>query len=249
MSPKWEYRWQQLFASSGVIGVVLCLVAWEFCWPQPPAFDLSAADTATFYAAHQQGMLIGIVVTSIGLPFLMAWTLQLGAMMRRLEGGSPMVSIVATVGTLTIDILLVFDLAVWAVAAYRPADTAPDVTRAFSDLGWISSMFIWPPLAVGMALTGVLIYKTRHQVGALPTWAAWVSWIAAVAEPGQAVIIFEKSGPFAPDGVLSWYLAVFTWGPWILLLSIAMSQVLAKSARAAIGSGAESPSVARESVA
>lgn len=249
MSPTWEYRWHQFFALSGVIGVVMCLVAWEVCWPQPPDFDLSAADTAAFYAAHQQGMLIGIVITSIGLPFLMAWTLQLGAMMRRLEGGSSMVSIVATVGTLTIDILLVFDLAVWAVAAYRPTDTAPDITRAFSDLGWISSMFIWPPLAVGMALTGVLIYTTRHQAGALPMWAAWVSWIAAVAEPGQAVIIFEKSGPFAPDGAMSWYLAVFTWGPWILLLSIAMSRVLAKSARSVIESGPDPRVVAREGVA
>jgi hypothetical protein len=239
MSPSWEYRWHQFFAASGAIGVLLCLIAWEALWPQPPDFDMSGVQTAQFYAEHQTGMLLGIVVTSIGLPFLMLWSLQLGSMLRRLEGGSALVSIAATVGVLTIDILLVFDLAVWAVAAYRPAETNPDVTRAFSDLGWISSMFIWPPLALGMALIGVVILKTQHKAGALPAWTGWISIVAAIAEPGQAGIIFAKSGVFAPDGLGSWYLAVFTWGPWILLLSIAQVRHLAKTRTSALDAGSE----------
>lgn len=235
MTPSWEYRCHQFFAASGAIGVLLCLVAWEALWPQPPDFDMTGAQTAQFYGENQTGMLLGIVVTSIGLPFLMLWSLQLGSMMRRLEGGSALASIAATVGVLTIDILLVFDLAVWAVAAYRPTTTSPDVTRAFSDLGWISSMFIWPPLAMGMALIGVLILKTQHKAGSLPKWTGWVSIIAAIAEPGQAGIIFTKSGVFAPNGLLSWYLAVFTWGPWILLLSIAQVRHLKRNWASASG--------------
>jgi hypothetical protein len=162
------------------------------------------------------------------MPFLIAWTIQLGAMLRRLEGGSGLVAIVATVGTISIPILLVYDVVVWAIAAYRPQDTTADVTRAFSDLGWISSMLIWPPLATGMALTGVIIFKSRGQAGAFPAWLGWFSYIVAIAELGQAPIIFYKNGPFAPDGAGSWYLAVFTWGPWIIALSIQMSRMLAQ---------------------
>jgi hypothetical protein len=228
VSLDWDYRWQQVFAVSGLIGVVLCLLAWEVFWPQPPDFAMSGAQTAQFYANHQPGMLIGITLSAVGMPFLIAWTIQLGAMLRRLEGGSGLVAIVATVGTVSIPILLAFDVAVWAVAAYRPEDTSPDVTRAFSDLGWISSMLIWPPLAAGMALTGVIIFKSRQKAGAFPAWTGWISYLAAIVEPGQAAIIFNKSGPFAPDGAGSWYLAVFTWGPWIILLSIQMSKMLAQ---------------------
>jgi hypothetical protein len=162
MSRDFDYRWQQVFALSGLVGVVLCLVAWELCFPQPPDFTMSGPQTAQFYASHQTGMLIGITLSSIGMPFLIGWTIQLGAMLRRLEGGSGLVAIVATVGTVSIPILLAFDCAVWAIAAYRPETTSPDVTRAFSDLGWISSMLIWPPLAAGMALTGVIIFKSRR---------------------------------------------------------------------------------------
>ena len=231
MSRDFDYRWQQVFAVSGVVGVVLCLVAWEVFMPQPPDFTMSGPQTAQFYASHQTGMLIGVTLSSIGMPFLIAWTIQLGAMLRRLEGGSGLVAIVATVGTISIPILLVYDVVVWAIAAYRPQDTTADVTRAFSDLGWISSMLIWPPLATGMALTGVIIFKSRGQAGAFPAWLGWFSYIVAIAELGQAPIIFYKSGPFAPDGAGSWYLAVFTWGPWIIALSIVMSRMLAQQRR------------------
>ena len=146
----------------------------------------------------QTSMLIGITLSAIGMPFLIAWTIQLGAMLRRLEGGSGLVAIVATVGTVSIR-------SCWRSTSrsgpsrIRPGPPAPYVTRAMSDLGWISSMLIWPPLAAGMALTGVIIFKSRREVGAFPAWARWLSYLAAIAEPGQAVIIFNKSGPFAPN--------------------------------------------------
>jgi len=54
------------------VGVVLCLVAWELCFPQPPDFTMSGSQTAQFYASHQTGMLIGITLSSLGMPFLIA---------------------------------------------------------------------------------------------------------------------------------------------------------------------------------
>src|ERR1700741_1507540 len=189
-----DYRWQQVFAISGLVGVVLCLVAWEVFMPQPPDFTMSGPQTAQFYSSHQTGMLIGVTLSSLGMPFLIAWTIQLGAMLRRLEGGSGLVAIVATVGTISIPILLVYDVVVWAIAAYRPQDTTADVTRAFSDLGWISSMLIWPPLAAGMALTGVIIMKTRGQAGAFPAWLGWVTFILPRRPICSVPPIFFKKG-------------------------------------------------------
>src|SRR5260370_3036861 len=148
-SHDWDYRWQQVFALSGVAGVVLCLLAWEVFWPTPPNFAASGPQIAQFYASHRTSMLIGITLSAIAMPFLIAWTIQLGAMLRRLEGGSGLVAIVATVGTVSIPILLAFDVAAWAVAASRRGATSPDGTRTLSDLRWISLMLIRPPLAAG----------------------------------------------------------------------------------------------------
>jgi hypothetical protein len=242
MPENWDYQCQRLFALSGAVGIVFCLLAWEVFWPQPPNFAMSGQETAQFYADHQMGFLIGVTLTAIGMPFLIAWDIQLGAMLRKLEGGQGLVTIVATVGITTIPILLCFDCAVWGVAAYRPMDTTPDVTRALSDVSWISSMLIWPPLCMGMILVGIVILKTRHLPGGFPKWLGWFSIFVGCVEPGQAGIIFDKTGPFAPDGLGSWYLAVFTWGPWIVFMSIAQARILARekaattSANSALGS-------------
>src|ERR1700687_1826394 len=226
VSRDFAYRCQQVFALSGLVGVVLCLVAWELCFPQPPDFTMSGPATAQFYASHQTGMLIGITLSSIGMPLLIAWTIQLGGMLRRLEGGSGLGAIVATLGNVSVPILLAFDRAGLAIAAYRPETTSPDVTRAFSDLGWISSMLIWPPLAAGMALTGVIIFKSRRKAGAFPAWLGWLSYLVAIAEFGQLPIIFYKSGPSAPNGAGSLYLAAFPWGPWIIVLCVQISRMM-----------------------
>ncbi|MCW2628615.1 hypothetical protein [Mycobacterium sp.] len=53
-----------------------------------------------------------------------------------------------------------------------------------------------------------------------------VAWELCFPQPPD--FIFYKSGPFAPNGAGSWYLAVFTWGPWIIALSIQMSRMLAQ---------------------
>ncbi len=42
----WDHNWQKFFAWSGLIFVVLCGLGLEVFMPQPPHFDLSAADTA-----------------------------------------------------------------------------------------------------------------------------------------------------------------------------------------------------------
>ena len=76
VSHDWDYRWQQAFALSGLAGVVLCLLAWEVFWPQPPDFAMSGPQTAQFYASHQTSMLIGITLSASALYMAIPLVLQ-----------------------------------------------------------------------------------------------------------------------------------------------------------------------------
>jgi hypothetical protein len=230
MSMRSDYRWQQFFAACAFLFAAFTFVGLEVFWPQPPSFSLTAQQTAAFYVAHEDGFRIGITLCTVGMAFLLAWTVQFGLMLWRLEGGSHVVSAV-TIATLAASpILLSFDLAVFGIAAFRPEDTSPDVTRALSDLAWLGSQLIWPMLALGMAVSGLLIIRTQGKPGSFPAWLGYFGLVCAVAELGQAGIIFDKSGPFAGDGALSWYLATFTWGPWILAAGWVMYRMLAREA-------------------
>jgi hypothetical protein len=232
MSIRSDYRWQKFFAACAFLFAAFTFAGLEVFWPQPPSFSLTAQQTADFYVAHQTDFRIGITLCTIGMAFLLAWTVQFGLMLWRLEGGSHAVSAVTIASLVASPVLLSFDLAVFAIAAFRPADTSPDVTRALSDLAWLGSQLIWPMLALGMAVSGLLIVRTQGKPGSFPAWLGYFGLVCAVAELGQAGIIFEKSGPLAGDGALSWYLATFTWGPWILAAGWVMYRMLEQQAQA-----------------
>jgi hypothetical protein len=228
MSEREDFLWQRFFAACSFLFIVFTFTGLEVFWPQPPSFALSADQTAAYYVEHQTGFFVGVVLCSIGMAFLLAWTVQFCVMLWRLEGGSRAVTAVTVASLAASPILLSFDLAIFGVAAFRPSETSPDVTRAMSDVAWLGSQHIWPMLALGMALAGVLIIRTQGRSGSLPAWLGYFSIVVAICELGQLPIFFVKTGPFSGDGAGAWYLATFTWGPWILAAGWAMYRVLGR---------------------
>jgi hypothetical protein len=226
VSVREDYIWQRLFAACGLLFFIFTLLGLEVFWPQPPSFAWTAEQTAAYYLEHRTGFLVGVVLCSIGMAFLLAWTVQFCLMLWRLEGASRAVSAVTVASLAASPILLSFDLAIFGVAAYRPAQINPEITRALSDIAWLGSQHIWPMLTLGMALSGVLILRTQGRSESLPAWLGYFSLLVAICEFGQVPIFFVNSGPFSGDGAGAWYLATFTWGPWILAAAWAMWRVL-----------------------
>ncbi|MGV9840028.1 hypothetical protein ACWDUL_38340 [Nocardia niigatensis] len=225
-----DLGWQRFFTWNGLLFAVFCGVGLEVFMPQPPHFDISAVATADYYVAHSRGFLTGITLCGIAMAFLLAWSLQLGYMLWQADCAR-IATVVAIVSLAASPILLSFDLAFFAVAVYRAGEVNPDVTQAFSDVAWIGSMLIWPQLGFSMLLVGILILRQRGRAAVFPAWLGWLSIAVAVVEPGQAGIIFAKNGPFAPDAVLTWYAAVFTWGSWIVALTVVMLRRLPSQSR------------------
>jgi hypothetical protein len=79
-----------------------------------------------------------------------------------------------------------------------------------------------------MVVIGILILQLEPPAF-IPRWLGWYSLWCAAAEPFQGLIIFFKDGPFGPRGITTWYLAVPTWGFWIIALSIVMVRAVASS--------------------
>jgi len=225
-----DHRWQRFFAACGVIFAILTGAGLEGFWAQPPSFGLSSQATAHYYAVHRTGFLVGITLITVGMAFLLAWTVQYGAMLLKLDRASPegsLVVVAVTVASLAASpILLSFDLAIFSIAAFRPTSTSPDVTRALSDVAWIGSELIWPMLAAGMALGGMLMLRTRRQPGGFPAWLGYYSFLAAVIEFFQVPIIFVKTGPFSASGAFAWYSTTGSWGIWAVALSFVMWRIL-----------------------
>jgi hypothetical protein len=220
--------WEKVFAWSGLAFAVLCLFGLEVLGPQPPSFSASAAETSEFYIRNGTRVLLLVTFCSISMAFLIPWSIQLGVMLwRRRELSRPAI-VAAMASLLSTPVLLAFDLTFFAMAAYRADHISPEIIQGFSDVAWIGSMLIWPPLAASMVVIGILILQLDPPAF-VPRWLGWYSLWCAAAEPFQGLIIFFKHGPFGPRGITTWYLAVPTWGFWIIALSIVMVRAVASS--------------------
>lgn len=238
-----DVRWERFLVASGLLFAILCGLGLEVFSPQPPNFDASAATTAQYYVENRTGVLLQVTLCGIAMAFLLAWSIQLGAMLWR-QAGTPRIGVVVAIVSLCASpILLGFDEIFFAMAAYRAGHISPEITQTLSDVAWIGSMIIWPQLCFAMAAVGVLILRGSSTV--FPKWVGWLSIVAALIEPFQLGVVFTFSGAFGPRGWTSWYAAVFSWGAWIVALTFVMWRGLPSRRSVASGLAASGDSERR----
>jgi hypothetical protein len=222
-------------AATGVVFVLLTAIGLFVVAPKAPAFNSSPTSIQQYYVQHRHDFQVGMFLASFGL-FFFVWFL--GSLVSHLRGAEGrrgrLTAIVFGSGVILVgDVVVTY--AVFAVAAFRPAQTSPELIRALNDLGFL--------LAVPVALVGTAFFaaiaRLSLKTAALP---AWLSWLAALAAIGSGVALggfFKDTGAFsAGDGALGIYVPFISLLLWILLASI----VLTARAGAQTPAGAQAPS-------
>lgn len=107
-----------------------------------------------------------------------------------------------------------------AVAAHRPDEVSPELTRALNDASLLAGVPGIAGLGALFGATAVVILRTDL----LPQWLGWLSGLAAVVQPLTYGVLYTDTGAFAADGVLGLFvpfaLAILT----LLALSIVLIQ-------------------------
>jgi hypothetical protein len=211
----------QLFAVwCAPICSILVLLGWMILarGARPAAAALTARETAAFFIAHQQGMLIGTLVFAIGCCFLAIWTVQLGIMIWRIEGRAPVMAITEILCGASIVIIVVLNCSFWAAAAYRPGVISPEIVQAENDTAWLGFLFVgWPLLSLQMISTAVAALRDRGPRPLFPRRLSQAALGGSVIMATAAGCGFTKTGPFAFDGVLGYFLPLVIWAAWLNL--------------------------------
>jgi hypothetical protein len=211
-----NYRSQLVCAWIGVVAVLLMFIGmWplmHFLPPLDPA--LSVAEVAVIYRSNSTGILVGglflLAAASGVMPFFAALAMQL----TRMETPSKLWTYtMLTSGILGFVPLLIAEM-LFSTAAYRP-ERADDLIVLLNDFGFI--MFVGPSLpgTVQMLASAIPVLTDRRAEPIFPRWVGYVSvWCALVATPGCLVTLFRK-GPFAWNGVISFWVAAIAFGIWL----------------------------------
>ena len=184
----------------------------------PPSPELTPREIAEIYLTNANMIRAGMLLGLVGIAGYVALVGAISAQMRRMQGISrlpPDLQLGAgAIGVLTV----MFPVMIFAVAAFRP-ERDPQMTQMLNDLGWLVIIPAFPTfLAQFMAIAfGTLQDKSPRPV--FPRWAAYFNvWVGVLFVPGGFAYFF-RSGPFAWNGLLAFWVAAGAFFVWLLVMS------------------------------
>ena len=214
-------RFARYGAASGIAFLALFLVGFlVFVVPNSPNADASAQDWANYYTDHRDRIQVGTLVVGVGLFFFVWFLGSLRSAIAAAEGGTGRLASIAYGGGLLTAAFFLIAITATAVAAYRPEEVDPNLTRALNDIG----LLVGAPAAAGITALFAATAIAGYRYGALPAPIAGLSTIAAITQPLAYGVAFTDTGVFAPDGALGLFVPLLTFVIGILAISATLAR-------------------------
>jgi hypothetical protein len=226
-----------LLGSLPVIGLIWLAAFLSFPgFVHPMAPSLTADEVAGFYfdpanlARIRYSM---IVFNSFGvalIPFLALIALQI----RRMAHHTPILSycfIGCIAGGPTL--FCIADL-FWLIAAFRP-ERDPALVQLFNDMAWVTFTSQVGFLIAQSVFLALAVYLDRQARRVFPTWVGHFNLLAAVAMVPAAFAPLAMDGPFAWDGLLSFWVKNGAIALWIVVMAVVVTQAILRQRREGVG--------------
>jgi hypothetical protein len=203
----------------GVIFVAIFfpgLVIAGFFPPIPPGH--TAAEVAHQYQQHANAIRAGCVIMMVAVGFSLPFSAVISTQLARIEGRwTPLCYTQLAAGAVGM-VAATFPLFFFLAASFRP-ERSPETTQALNDIGWIPFIINWPPAVCQAGAVAVAILADRRPDPIYPRWLGYFLIWTCIAFTGSSLLPFFKSGPFAWNGLFSFWLAATFFGTFFLLMS------------------------------
>lgn len=240
-------RLQRLCAWCGVGCTLIWLLGF---WPlahffTPHAPTWTAGQVVAFYQTDTNLIRVGLIALGFGACLYLPWCASISTQLRRIEGVHSVLAW-SQLGLGSIFVWVFFlPVMIWLCIAYRPFDTSPELMWRMNDMAWLC--FINPVCIIffqGLAI-GITILSDKRAQPIFPRWFGYFNiWIVFVYLPGSFVPLF-KTGPFAWNGVLAWWLPLTLFVIWMVTFTFLLLAAIRRQEQEEGGaSAAPAPHVA-----
>ena len=223
MTSKESLRYQLLAAQCGFAFEILYTIFWAWIGRNlPPASpSLSAQELATRFALHHNAILCGNSMAALVGVLWIPWTAQLTVVMWRIEGSSPVLTIIQLIGGVLTAWVLMFCPAIWAAAAFR-LEIDASTLQTLNDLGFISFNITYAATSVQAIAAGLVGLADKSARPVFPRWvSAWAVFTGISFVP-LTIMPFFKSGPLAWNGAISFWALFGTYFFWTASMGVCM---------------------------
>jgi hypothetical protein len=209
-------RYSRLAAATGFAFVGLFVVGFAFLAPGAPKTDATAPEWEAYYVDHQARIQAGLAILCVAMLAFLWFLGNVRARLGEAEGGDRRLTSIAFAGGIATVIFAFLTITATAVAAFRPADVDPDITRSFNDFALLAGAPGAVATAAFFGATAIVGYRFRPFVPQIAGFCALAAVTALLTIP----IVTTDSGAFAPDGVLGLDVPVATFVIGTIALAI-----------------------------
>ena len=222
----------------GAIWIVCFLLFPGFTPPLSPT--LSAEAVAAFYADPENlararyGM---ILFNWFGIGFLPFYGL-ITVQMKRMAHNSEVLAYGFLGAATSAATLMSLAIMFFQVAAFRP-ERDPAIMQLINDMAWITFTV---PVSFLMAQAGVLalaIFLDRQPRPIYPRWVAHFNLLTVLLLAPVTLASIKLDGPFAWDGVWSFWVRILTYVAWTVVMFIVVRNAMEQRADALVPAAGE----------
>jgi hypothetical protein len=218
----------------GIAYVVLLLVGW---WVVGGFFPLhrpsaGADEIARFYHHGVIGIRLGMVIVMWGAAAFLPFTSTIADFVARFEGRTGPLTRTMTMAGYANAMLTFYPPLWWIAATWRADERSADTTRLVNDIAWlqfIGGLALVMPMFVVLAVVS-LADKSENPV--FPRWFGYQSIMTFVLFLPDQMLFFFKTGPFAWNGVLGFWIPLTIFCGWFITIFALMRRALAAEASA-----------------
>lgn len=221
---------QRVCAWSGIACILAFLIGF---WPiagfiPPPAPTLTGEQLAQFFSENATRIRIGMIVSLFAAALLASWSAVITVQMKRMRrrvGAFAYTNL--AVGALFV-LEFIISLVIWQSMTYRTRD--PQILLAMNDTAWLLFVCITStPVLQCVAIGTAIFLDTRDDRPdpVFPRWAAYLNyWVAVLFTPGT-IAVFFFDGPFAWNGLFTWYLPLAVFAIWMVTMTVLLLKAIA----------------------
>ena len=220
-----RYQIERWCAWSGMIGVILFFCGFVFShFVPPPSPSLTQEQVVLHYQTYANEIRGAMVIFIISGMFVVPMFGLISAQIKRMEGVSPALCYAQLCAGATNAMFFFIPGLMFVVTAYRP-ERNPELTFLLNDMSWIFAVLPWPPAFIQNIVFAAAILTDKSVQPIFPRWLEYLNIWVSLAYIPSGLLPFFKSGPFAWNGILVFWLA----GSVFIIWFVAMTAMLLKA--------------------
>jgi hypothetical protein len=183
----------------------------------PPAPGKGADEIAAIFKDRPNQIRAGLMAASLGGALMMFLFSAISMQLRRIEGPRAMFAPMQLVLGGLLIYTAILPMMLLMVPAFRP-DMSAESAQLCSDLAWIIWVGCGYMAVIQWAVMGAAILSDTHPTPVIPRWVGYASIFLSCDFIPVNFLVFFHDGPFAWNGLISYWLAVVGYGLWLLCM-------------------------------